>query len=235
MLGDIFNGIIGPGSLIDPSYWTLAVELIFYCGIGIFTYFFSYRNIRYFFAVWLVISMVAFAYHIDENFYIKLALVRHASYFIFGGTLALLTMKEARNLIEKYFDWGLIFISAFFSVYIHTRAIPSYITPNLLDNTIVTILLIIFFTGIPMLVYLSRYVKNPRIIQGLMILGGLTYPLYLLHQRIGNVLINYGTNTYDISWNIFAICFEVFIIGVAYLLYVQDKKMRAWLSKLLQK
>lgn len=230
MLGDIFNGIVGLGSLIDPSYWTLAVELIFYCGIGIFMYIFSYRNIRYFLAVWLVVSALAFAYHIDENFYIKLALVRHASYFIFGSTLALLAMKEARNLIEKYFDWGLLFISAFFSIYIHTRAIPAYITPNPLDNTIVTILLIIFFISIPMLVYLSRYVKNPRVTAGLMILGGLTYPLYLLHQRIGNVLINYGTSIYNISWNIFAICFEVFIIWVAYLLYVQDKRMRMWLK-----
>ncbi len=231
MLGDIFDGITGPGSLIDPSYWTLTVELIFYSAIGLFTYLFSYKNIRYFLIVWFAFSIFAFAFHVDEDFYVKLALVRHASYFIFGCSLALIVAREARGLLEKYIDWGLLFMSAFFSVYMHPRAVPLHVTPNPLDNSIVTILLIIFFFTIPLLVYLSKYVKSTRVIYALTILGGLTYPLYLLHQRIGNVLINYGTNTYDISWNTLAICFELFIIATAYLLYVQDKKIRSWLAQ----
>jgi peptidoglycan/LPS O-acetylase OafA/YrhL len=231
MLPDVINGFFGHGGLIDASYWTLTIEFLFYAGIGIFCSLFSYKNIRYFLTAWLVFSMVAFVYHVDQNFYIKLFIVRHASYFIFGSSLALIATKQARNIYEKYIDWLLLFASAIYSVYIHQEAIPPYPNPNPLDTNIITILLIVFFISIPILVYLSRYVKNPKIIRGLAVVGGLTYPLYLLHQRIGNVAINYFTNIYNIPWNNFAIGFEVFIIGIAYILYLQDKKIRAWLRK----
>src|ERR1700690_3582716 len=48
MFGNVFNGFVGTTNLIDPSYWTLTIELIFYGGIGIFVSLFSYDNIRYF-------------------------------------------------------------------------------------------------------------------------------------------------------------------------------------------
>ena len=74
-------------------------------GIGIFVYFSSYKNIRYFLSIWVLISIMAFILYIDENFYVKLLLVRHAPYFVFGSALALIVAKEAKNLFEKYFQW----------------------------------------------------------------------------------------------------------------------------------
>jgi peptidoglycan/LPS O-acetylase OafA/YrhL len=231
MFGDVFNGYLGYGHLVDPSYWTLTVELLFYTGIALFVYLFKYKNIRYFLALWLLYSMFAFAHHIDQNFYVKLALVRHASYFVFGSALALIVAKEAKNLCEKCFDWVILLGSSIYSVFIHTRAIPEYDVQNSLDGTIVTTLLVIFFVCVPVLVYLSSRIKNIRIIRILTILGGLTYPLYLLHQTIGNLVINHIKNTYGLSWNLTAILFEVFIILVAYIVYLNDKKLREWLRK----
>ena len=49
MLGDKLSSALGYGGLVDPSYWTLAVELMFYVSIGLFVYLFSWKNIRYFF------------------------------------------------------------------------------------------------------------------------------------------------------------------------------------------
>jgi peptidoglycan/LPS O-acetylase OafA/YrhL len=236
MFGDIFNGYLKYGRLIDPSYWTLTVELIFYAGIGIFVHFFSYKNIRYFLAVWMGLSVLAFILHIDHNFYVKLALVRHASYFVFGSALALIVAKEAKSLFEKYFDWSLLLFSSLYSIYIHTRAIPEYFTLNPYDNIIVSILLIIFFIGIPALVYLSPRIKNIRTILILEILGGITYPLYLMHQTIGNLVINRIKSAYNLPWNVTAIAFEIFVISTAYFVYLKDKKLREWLrSKLLPK
>ena len=230
MLGDLFNGIVGYTRLIDPSYWTLTVELIFYIGIGIFVYFYSDKKIRYFLAFWLVLSAVAFLFRVDHNFFVKLLLVSYASYFAFGGALALIATNTARNIFEKYFDWALLFVSAIFSVYIHSRALEPYYVVNPLDEKIITILLILFFITVPVLVYLSRYIKNQRVISFLAVLGGITYPLYLLHQRIGNAIMNFVILHYDkISWSNLSIGFEVVIIIVAYFVYLQDKKLRAWL------
>ncbi len=231
MLGDLFNGIVGYTRLIDPSYWTLTVELIFYTGIAIFTYFFSNKNIRYFLGFWLVSSVIAFAFNVDHNFYIKLLLVRHASYFAFGGALALITTKQANNIFDKYFDWALLFGSSLYATYIHPRALEPYYVVNPLDEKIITVLHIIFFVAVPVLVYLSPRIKNVRIIRLLTVLGGITYPLYLLHQRIGNAIMNFIIlNFHNVSWSHLSVCFEVVIIFVAYVVYLQDKKLRNWLK-----
>ncbi len=239
MMGDLFNGIVGYTRLIDPSYWSLTVELIFYVGIGIFTYFFSSKNIRYFFAFWLIFSAITFILHVDHNFYIKLFLVRHASYFAFGGALALITTKQAKNqeknTVEKYFDWALLFTSSIYATYIHSRALEPYYIVNPHDTTIITILHIVFFVTIPILIYFSPKIKNVRVISTLTILGGITYPLYLLHQKIGNAIINYIALNFDISWSHLAIGFEIVIIIVAYFVFKQDKKLRTWLRKMITK
>ncbi len=231
MLGDKFNGYAGFGNLVDPSYWTLSVELIFYIGIGLFAYFFSYKNIRYFLGIFLTFSMVIFLSHIYQNFYIRLALVQHASYFVFGGALALIATKQAKNLFQKYFDWVLMITGACFATYIYPTAFPLYDTPHSLDATIILILHIIFFIGIYLMVSLSSQVKNTQVIRLLVILGGLTYPLYLLHQTIGNTVIHYATTTYQIPRVAFTIFFMLFIIAISYVVFVLDKKMRVWLQK----
>ncbi len=235
MFGDTINGLSRHTfRLIDAAYWTLTVELVFYITIGTFVSLFSYKRIRYFLLSWLLISMLAFIYDANWNFYMTLALVRHSSYFIFGGALSLIATKQARNVYEGVLDWGLLLLSALYSIYIHPRAILTYATPSPLYLNIVTILLIIFFVGISGCVYLSKYVKNKRTIKGLLTLGSLTYPLYLLHQTIGNTVMNYIVSKYQISWINLVISFEVFIIGIAYVIYLEDKKLRSWLKKLIQ-
>jgi peptidoglycan/LPS O-acetylase OafA/YrhL len=226
-INELSNNHLG---LVDPSYWTLTIELIFYIAISCFTFFYSYKKIRYFLLFWLLISMASFAFHIDQNFYMKLLLVRHASYFIFGGALALIALKQASTVYEKYFDWILLFLSVIYSIYIHPRALPAYAFPNHYDSSIVSILLLIFFIGVGTLVYTSHYLKNKKVIKFLMVLGGITYPLYLIHQKSGNILIGYITTRYHILWSSFAFGFEIIVIFVAYLIYIQDKKLRVWLK-----
>jgi peptidoglycan/LPS O-acetylase OafA/YrhL len=231
MLGDLFNGIVGYTRLIDPSYWTLTVELLFYIAIGTFVYFFSDKKIRYFLGAWLVISAIAFKLGIDHNFYVKLLLVRHASYFVFGGALGLIATKQAQNLLHKYFDWILLFTSAGYAIYIHPRALEPYYIINPLDIHIISILHVMFFISVPLLVYLSLFVTNKKLISFLAVLGGITYPVYLLHQKIGNSIINFVISHYNVSWTHLAVGFEVIIICVAYVVYVEDKKLRGWIRK----
>ncbi|MES3004745.1 MAG: acyltransferase [Patescibacteria group bacterium] len=230
MLGDLFNGIVGYTRLIDPSYWTLTVELLFYMSIAVFAYFFTSKNIRYFLSTWVLFSMIAFAVKIDHNFFIKILLVRHAAYFAFGGALALIATKSAETNFQKYFDGILLFGSGIFATYIHPRSLEPYYTVNPLDTKIITILHICFFILVPLLVYFSPRVKNLKVLSLLTILGGITYPLYLLHQKIGNTLINYISSNFDLSWTQISIGFEVVVICVAYFVYLQDKKMRVWLK-----
>jgi peptidoglycan/LPS O-acetylase OafA/YrhL len=229
MLGDKFGSVFGYTRLVDAAYWTLAVELIFYVAIAAFTWAFSYKHLRYFFLSWFVISVLAFATHHDQDFAVKLLLVRHASYFIFGGMLVLVALKEAKTLFQKYFDWALLLASACYATYIHPLALPPYFTPHPSDVHNITILNIIFFAVVGFLVYISPRITSRKVLAWFAVIGGLTYPLYLLHQTIGNTLIKYITDRYDIPWVPVAFVFELFIIGVAYFVYLKDKKLRAWL------
>lgn len=231
MLGDQFASFIGYIRLVDSAYWTLAVELIFYCMVALFVSVFSYKHLRYFFLTWFIVSVVAFATNYDKDLYVKFLLVRHASYFIFGGMLALIVTQAARNLYEKYFDWSLLIISAAYATYIHPWSIPQYEVANPYDKLIITILHFIFFIGIGILVYISRYINNKTTINICIIIGGLTYPLYLMHQTIGNIFISYGMNRYGFPGTFLAYTFEVLVIIIAYIIYKYDKRLRGWLQK----
>jgi peptidoglycan/LPS O-acetylase OafA/YrhL len=150
--------------------------------------------------------------------------------------LALIVMREAKNLYEKYFDRILLFISACYATYIHPFSIPLFTAYNPKDQHIITILHVIFFVSIVLLVYISKYIKNKKLLDIFIVLGGITYPLYLMHETIGYACIKYLTHTYQISGTTVAFIFEIFIIIISYMVYLQDKKMRGWLrNKLLTK
>jgi len=234
MVGDTINGFAHNSlNLIDPSYWTLTVELLFYIWIALFVHMFSYKHLRFFFAFWLAFGVLTFALHLDQNFYFKLILVRHASYFVFGGMLALIFKKAAQNLFEKFFDYLLLLLSAFYSVYIHSRALPPYPNANPFDQKIVTGILISFFILSVLFVYLSKFVTSKKLIKIFAVLGGVTYPLYLLHQTIGDTLLNFMVNHFSYPWDYFALAFEVFIILVAYTVFIKEKKFNLWLKSMM--
>lgn len=229
MLGDKFGSFLGYPGLVDPVYWSLSVELIFYCSIGLFVYFFSWKHIRYYLWGWLFISIASYITHTDTDFLMKLLLVRHASYFIFGATLALIVNSEDTTYKEKRQDIFLLILTGLYSAIISFKALPPYFVPNHLDTTIVTLLHPFFFLLIIVALRYSQTLEkyiSPKVCA---IIGGLTYPLYLLHQTIGRTIIDYFSNlgTQTIRGAILIPC----MLCISYLAYLFDKKMRSHLNK----
>ncbi len=236
MLGDKLSTALGYGGLVDPSYWTLTVELLFYSAIGIFVALFSWKRIRFFLWGWLALSAISFWTGVDDTFVMKLFLVRHASYFILGAALALLVgvrgvQDSAR---QKMADYALLGTTLVYSTLISFVALPPYFVPNPLDDLIIAAAHPLLFGMVALFVWLSRYLTSKRAMAISAVIGGLTYPLYLLHQTIGSTVIKYVTDTYVIPWNSFAGAFEAFILLMAYVAYRYDKRLRRYLtSKLL--
>lgn len=229
MLGDKLSSVLGYGGLVDPSYWTLAVELIFYTGIGFFVYLFSWKKVRYFFWGWLLISALAFLLHIDKNFVMKLLLVRHASYFILGGALALYFEDNVKSKLQNTADVLLIAITLVFSTFISFVALPAYFVPNKLDDIIIAALHPILFLTVIASITISPYLQDKKIRLICAVIGGLTYPLYLTHQVIGRTLIDYFKNFG--SPELRGLLTIATMLCLSYLLYYYDKKLRFFLRK----
>lgn len=219
----------GVAHMVDSVYWTLTVEIIFYAGIGIFTALFGMRKLEYFYAAWLVVSLMAFATGHEATLVAKLLLVRYAPYFAFGGLLGLLykewsTMSVA-VLIRRSVILSLAIILPFYNSY---RLIthPTGGTNNfgIFDNHSMYFVAS-FFVIVPLAVYVSTYVKTIKPFTTVThVLGGLTYPLYLLHQKLGLVLIA----TFELSGRVTWVSIAVVggVIGISYIAYRVDEQMR---------
>lgn len=232
MLGEYLANALGYTRIVDAAYWSLVVELFFYAGIGFFVFLFSWERIRWFTALWFAIVVTIFALGLEGELFAKMLLARHASYFLFGITLMLVVSTTYSSMKQKLYDYGFLVLVALWGTYISYRALPPYLTPHPSDTFNVTILQLVFFVGTALLVYLSRYLQNARMITYAITIGGLTYPLYLLHQTIGNTLIAYFESYGSLFMR--GTIMMVTMIAFAYMMYRFDKRLRHKLtSKLL--
>jgi peptidoglycan/LPS O-acetylase OafA/YrhL len=232
MLGDKFGAVFNLPRLVDPAYWSLSVELIFYAAIAFFVYFFKWKNIRYFLWGWIIVSCASFVLGIQDIFIMKTLLVRHASYFVFGATLALIVSADIKTKWQNWNDYILLVVVGTYSTVISYWSLPPYFVVNIYDGNIVAGLHIVFFMLVMGLVYLSKHLQSEKALIICGTIGGLTYPLYLTHQTIGNILIDYFKNYGTLAERggimmVLAVC-------LAYVIYVQDKKLRAYLKLKLQ-
>ncbi|MBP6948921.1 MAG: acyltransferase [Candidatus Pacebacteria bacterium] len=218
-------------SMIDGSYWTLTFEFLFYVYIGIFVWFFSTKRLEWFYASWLAISFFAFFFHLDQLLIMKLLSVRFAPYFVFGGVLALIVDKFSLvDIKTKIVYLTTLFASAILPLYVSAslRAQQGSIS-NFTGSFEWDEMLIVesFFLIVPLVVFLSyfSFSHTKRLTKICFMLGGLTYPLYLLHWKIGETLITSKGYLYgEVSY--FSIMIALGIILLSYIFYVYDIRIR---------
>lgn len=213
---------------VDAAYWSLTVELFFYAFIAIFVALFSFKKIRWFYGIWLALATVAFTFGVSNHAIAKLLLIRHASYFIFGGLLFLIIEAYIQNKKQRLFDILLLVYTAVFSVLVLPVSTPPYFVPHPKDGFFTAIIISLYFILVPILVLAFR---NPskKVARYTLLLGGLTYPLYLLHQRIGLILIDFAKGSVS-GFEAHLYAFTVVFLGT-FGLYKLDRYIRGHLKK----
>jgi peptidoglycan/LPS O-acetylase OafA/YrhL len=222
-------------TMVDGSYWTLTFELLFYFYIGVFVWLFGTKKLEWFYILWLAISFLSFYLKIDQHIVIKLLSVRFAPYFAFGGVLALMVDRYTISTYKtKLMHGGLLIISSLLPLYISAklRAQQGMITnfTGSFDSGEMRVVLS-FFVIVPVVVYLSRFsfAKTKKISSICFTLGGITYPLYLLHWKIGNLVISHSEYKYG-SVNVMSVSFAVLLVVIAYYLSVYELSVRKYLK-----
>jgi peptidoglycan/LPS O-acetylase OafA/YrhL len=165
---------------IDPSYWTLAVELRFYLlfaivlAIGV-----TYRRVVYFCVVWLAVSVFVSG----QPWLAWLISAENVPYFVAGMALFLIHRFGATPLL-----WAIVTVSWLLALY----RLDSHLGATLHDHSAPTWLpaaaAVTGCFGVMILVATGRLdrVDWPWLVTA----GALTYPLYLVHQSLGVTVIS---------------------------------------------
>ena len=191
---------------IDGAYWTLAIELIFYLMASVTIKFKNKKKIKYFYWAWLVISifsniMLQFGdfkvFRIIKN----LLITNYSQLFIMGILLYNLYEKKDNKKYDIYACMIFCFINNFIALGVN-YTIFCFIEITLLY-----------------LIVVKKVLKMPKwlISKPIKFMAGISYPLYLIHQQFGYVIIN-KIEMIGLTNEIFVIIPIIISIIIAYLM-----------------
>ena len=167
---------------IDIVYWTLQAEIKFYACVFLLIFFKFFNKIKIWLSIWLLITTL----HLltKQPFFMGWFISPYYSSFFIAGVAFYLIQQEGRN----YYNITILFSSLFISSFHAFNQVATYIiNPSYLDRSIAVIFIwlfyLLFYTLITEKISLAKrsyYVT----------LGGLTYPLYLIHNAAGKAIID---------------------------------------------
>jgi peptidoglycan/LPS O-acetylase OafA/YrhL len=167
---------------MDSAYWSLVIEITFYGWVTLFiaTGLFP-RRIDAIVLGWLCLSM-ANELTIDARFMENIFLADDAGYFATG--LMIYEIYRGRRDLMVYCVLGLsVGIAVFHAV--HSLAWLRSHSATAFDSWIVAAICLTSIVAIFLATRIRRFPLSPALVTAI---GGITYPLYLLHQQIGYAL-----------------------------------------------
>ncbi|MFN7023012.1 MAG: acyltransferase family protein [Pseudorhizobium sp.] len=183
----VINARVFGQPFLDGAYWTIAYELMFYGWVFVFIALGWFRKYwQTIVTCWLALSL-ANEMLIDSEVVRKLLITQYSGYFVFGMTLYKLRQQRspaALLILAASVLWAtatpFIMEAEFLKLYGIARSAFGLALVGPIAVSCVA--LCAFLPALPI---------RPSIAIGI---GGLTYPLYLLHQNIGYaVFAHYST------------------------------------------
>jgi peptidoglycan/LPS O-acetylase OafA/YrhL len=183
---------------LDPAYWTLFVELMFYLAFGLVAVWgITYRRMVTFCVVWSVASIVAAASH--NEVLNMLASPAYSPYFV-AGIACFLIYRFGGNLLL----WAILVYS-----WLIALNLPHTNPPWQVSVTVTAFFVIMSLVATHKLDAIRW--------RWLTVAGALTYPLYLLHQDIGFTVFSYLRD--DIPPLLLVVITFIAILGLAWLIH----------------
>lgn len=165
---------------IDDVYWTLAVELKFYFLVFVALQLRLIDRVEWLALGWLALLALAET-GVGGGAIRSIAIVPHGSFFV-AGTLCFIGMRDGWRAHRVAALLGALVLSVRAALAARGEFLP-VISPA--DAYVVTAIILGAYGAMVM----APRVRLPEgLAQRLLRLGALTYPLYLLHSRIGRLL-----------------------------------------------
>jgi len=210
---------------IDPVYWTLQVEIKFYFWIFLIVMLRKIGNIENFIIAWLFFSILE-TFHFMHEYTHFLIIPEWAPYFS-AGALFFIVKTQGFNFRRGL----LLFLSYILSI--HYAVLGSVEKTNLYEINfspiIITALITLFYLLFIWIISSRNASKRSHYI---VLIGALTYPLYLTHNVLGEIIFtNFGKHI-DQYTLLFIVIFLMLMLSFFISRYLEPKIGKLMKSKL---
>jgi len=170
-------------SNIDGIYWTLAKELQFYGCIFILISCNLLHRINYWLPIWLLLTLAYAVF--GQPFFMGWFISPEYSPFFIAGVYFYLLRKNGN---QKTYYLGLI-TSLILAMYHTYKLSPTFLNTFTSTEQTISCVIIFCFYLIFWLAVKDKWNISQK--KTYVVLGALTYPLYLVHNIIGKMIIDY--------------------------------------------
>nr|WP_324257512.1 acyltransferase [Cellvibrio fontiphilus] len=171
---------------IDGVYWTLQVELKFYACIFLLMLLKSFHRYNIWLPLWLILTLsnLTLGQPSKMGWFINPG---YSCYFISGVCLYLIWDKKHTAITNLT-----LVISSLLCIVQSFNQAPGFLPNSDIKQGLIAGLIVIFFHVIFLLIALEKVALKPLATYST--LGGITYPLYLLHNHSGKLIIDELSN-----------------------------------------
>jgi peptidoglycan/LPS O-acetylase OafA/YrhL len=216
--GLIINDYFGVPN-VDNVYWTLQAELKFYACIFLVIFIGGIHHYKWWLSIWLV---MAICHHfIKQPFFMGWFISPTYSFYFIGGVASYLIFNDRKN---KY-ALGVFLVAMVFAMTKSWDQINGFVSVvNHNDRVFATLLTATFFVFFILLRNLNKYFSSTRL---MVMLGGMSYPLYLLHSRAGGSILKFLNESIGSVPSLIITIFTVLAVSLAVHVMVEKPLFRA--------
>ena len=213
---------------IDPVFWTLHMELQFYGCVFLLIVCGIVQRVHWWLAAWMALTICYAVF--KQPFFMPWFLPPAYSAYFIAGCVFYLGGQQGYRL----FHWIMLALCVLLSVYHVPALVRQFIeVEHAADQWICTAIILGFYVFM-LLISIGRL--NIKTSSTIVLLGGLSYPLYLTHHMFGRYLIDMLAPV--VNAYLLLLGLTILAIALAFVIYVAvDKRMakslRAFLTKLL--
>jgi peptidoglycan/LPS O-acetylase OafA/YrhL len=190
---------------IDGVYWTLQAELKFYACIFLLIFTGLIHQYKFWLSAWL---FIAIAHHFTaQPFFMGWFISPPYSFYFIGGIVAYLLFNNPKNgyaLIVFVIALTFAILKSWGQIDGFMRAVEP------LDRLVASAVTALFFVFFLFLRNINKQFKYTKLMA---ILGGISYPLYLLHSRAGNATLGFLGDLTDATVALLITVLAVLIIS----------------------